>query len=305
MSHTYESPLVGSMHKYSDGYGYGQRYPTSRNQCTLPVSIPIYRHLPLTERYLNHTKSSPQILLGDKADKRQADQIVYTTNGEIGKFYIDSEPKAVKLLKKNTHILRNILDSYEKPFDVATTTIKDLSSVKLGNLSTSILTERSIGSLKSIEKQNKVIGNTSHYTVSPTAFPKLDSSSGSMNGNVISNVSNRDGDGSGYNSSNTTKEKGNIDMKELKSNSNNINDINYNNRNNHNIYQSKGEDFDNKKTLYLSTLKKLDNYFDNSYRRDLVAATIPPGSEQLQRWTAASNDFCAQSSKQWTLKLRK
>lgn len=300
--------------------GYGQRYPTSRNQSTLPVSIPDHRFVPLTERYINHTKSSPQILFGDKADKRNADQIIYTTSGEIGKFYIDSEPKAVKLLKKNTHTLRAILNSQEKPFNIATSTIKDLSSVKLGNLSTSILTERSICSLQSIDKQNKLIGNTPHYTVSPTSFPKLDSSSASMANNYNStnnsamNGSGGSSSGGGGSGLNKTS-RGNNDSARGGDNGDTYRD-DYNN-NTGNTKQLKGSssssnsksNYDevnqDKKTLYLSTLKNLDSYFDNPYRRDLIAATIPPGSEQLQRWTAASNDFCAQSSKQWTLKLRK
>lgn len=211
-------------------------------------------------------------------------------------------------MKKNTHTLRAILDSQEKPFDIATTTIKDLSSVKLGNLSTSILTERSICSLQSIEKQNKLIGNTPHYTVSPTSFPMLDSSSGSMannyngssgsTGGVGLNRTSRgydNGDNDGYTARTTKQLKGNINS----SSSNNISRGNDNDSRNNNQF------IQDNKTLYLTTLKNLDSYFDNPYRRDLVAATIPPGSEQLQRWTAASNDICAQSSKQWTLKLRK
>lgn len=213
-------------------------------------------------------------------------------------------------MKKNTHTLRAILDSQEKPFDIATSTIKDLSSVKLGNLSTSILTERSICSLQSIEKQNKLIGNTPHYTVSPTSFPILDSSSGSMANNYNGSggstggvelnrtsrgYDNRDRDG--YNARTT--------MKQLKESINSSSSNNIRRENDNDSRNNNNQFIQDNKTLYLSTLKNLDSYFDNPYRRDLVAATIPPGSEQLQRWTAASNDICAQSSKQWTLKLRK
>lgn len=169
--------------------------------------------------------------------------------------------------------------------------------------------------MQSIEKQNKLIGNTPHYTVSPTSFPILDSSSGSMANNyngVMNGSYESTGDGGGLNRTSRGYDNGDRDgyttgtTKQLKrslnsSSSNNIrrgNDSRDNNGSNNQIIQ------DNK-TLYLSTLKNLDSYFDNPYRRDLVAATIPPGSEQLQRWTAASNDICAQSSKQWTLKLRK
>jgi hypothetical protein len=124
------------------------------------------------------------------------------------------------------------------------------------------------------------------------------------NYNGVMNGSNGStGDGGGLNRTSRGYDNGDRDgyttrtTKQLKGSLYSSSSREYNGSNNQIIQDNK--------TLYLSTLKNLDSYFDNPYRRDLVAATIPPGSEQLQRWTAASNDICAQSSKQWTLKLRK
>lgn len=124
----------------------------------------------------------------------------------------------------------------------------------------------------------------------------MNGSSGSPGG-VGLNRTSRDRDG--YTNGTTKQLKESINS----SSSNNIR--RGNDSRNNNDSRINNQLIQDNKTLYLSTLKNLDSYFDNPYRRDLVAATIPPGSEQLQRWTAASNDICAQSSKQWTLKLRK
>lgn len=155
-----------------------------------------------------------------------------------------------------------------------------------------------------------MIGNTPHYTVSPTSFPTLDSSSGSMannynsTNNVVMSV-NGGSTGGGGGLNRTSREGDNGDTYRDGKNTNNTKQWKGSSSSNSNKYINYNQVNQEKNTLYLSTLKNLDSYFDNPYRRDLVAATIPPGSEQLQRWTAASNDFCAQSSKQWTLKLRK
>lgn len=123
MSSDNSKPLVGSCHKFSDGYGlfrvvynvkhlqlpilhfidylagYGQRYLTSRNQPTLPRSVPLQRHPPKSERFLRATTSTQQIGTDARAERRNADQIRMQTSGEIGSFYIDAESEAVKLGK--------------------------------------------------------------------------------------------------------------------------------------------------------------------------------------------------------------
>lgn len=83
---------------------------TSRNTLTLPCSVPIIRHPPPTERFLRVT--SPTKLIGDdhRAEKRNADQIVYQTSGEIGRFYIDPESQGAKLGKKPLQPIRRTLE---------------------------------------------------------------------------------------------------------------------------------------------------------------------------------------------------
>lgn len=79
--------------------GYGQRYLTSRNQPTLPRSVPLQRHPPKSDRFLRVTSSTHQIGTDARAERRNADQIRMQTSGEIGSFYIDAESEAVKLGK--------------------------------------------------------------------------------------------------------------------------------------------------------------------------------------------------------------
>lgn len=76
--------LVGSMHKHTNGYGFGARVPTSRNIPTYPVSVPEYRRPPLTP---DSTMSSlNRNLRGHAANVRHAHQIEYQTSGDWGKF---------------------------------------------------------------------------------------------------------------------------------------------------------------------------------------------------------------------------
>lgn len=79
--------------------GYGQRYLTSRNQPTLPRSVPLQRHPPKSDRFLRVTSSTHQIGTDARAERRNADQIRMQTSGEIGSFYIDADSEAVKLGK--------------------------------------------------------------------------------------------------------------------------------------------------------------------------------------------------------------
>lgn len=123
-----DKPFTGSMHKFSDGYGmnfffnyrfilsftiitigYGVRYLTSRNQPTVPSSVPMIRHEPLSDRYLRVTSCTKIISNDFQSQKRNADQIKFQTSGEIGKFYVDSESEGLKVCRK-THIFptRNV-----------------------------------------------------------------------------------------------------------------------------------------------------------------------------------------------------
>ena len=53
----------------------------------------------MSDRFTRVTSSTQLIGIGDRADRRNADQIRFQTSGEVGKFYIDAEPEAVKLGK--------------------------------------------------------------------------------------------------------------------------------------------------------------------------------------------------------------
>lgn len=77
--------------------GYGQRYLTSRNAPTLPCSVPVLRHPPLSDRYNRVTAPTRLIGTDARAERRNADQIMLQTSGEVGRFYVDPEPEAVKL----------------------------------------------------------------------------------------------------------------------------------------------------------------------------------------------------------------
>lgn len=104
------------MHQLTDGYGFflaqsiilfcllgfilsgiGARFLTARNQPTAPASIPQYRHVPLTDRFVNGMKSTVQIHTDERSLHRNADQIVRQTSGDYGKYHIDTESSVVRL----------------------------------------------------------------------------------------------------------------------------------------------------------------------------------------------------------------
>ncbi len=93
-------PLVGSQHIYSDGYGYGMRYPTERNQMTHPANVPQFRHPPDSERYLAGIKSTQMIKKDDRSIHRNAEQIVFQTSGEVGLHFHGIEPEPLKLNRR-------------------------------------------------------------------------------------------------------------------------------------------------------------------------------------------------------------
>lgn len=80
--------------------GYGARYPTERNQMTLPAAVPKFRHVPDSERYKRVTSSTVLIKRDEGALKRNAEQIVFQTSGEIGRFTLGIEPENLRILKK-------------------------------------------------------------------------------------------------------------------------------------------------------------------------------------------------------------
>jgi hypothetical protein len=82
----------GSVHRFSNGYGRGLRVKTERNKMTLPPSIPKYRYPP--EDDPNYFKSTKHEIVGDKAFKRLADQMIHQESGQWGSFLLKDQPTA-------------------------------------------------------------------------------------------------------------------------------------------------------------------------------------------------------------------
>ena len=78
--------LLGSIHTFTPGYGYGARVPTVRNQQTLPASIPKYRYAPVSQKDINMCKTVEIDMSGPKSIKRHQDQMTLQTSGEYGRF---------------------------------------------------------------------------------------------------------------------------------------------------------------------------------------------------------------------------
>jgi len=70
---------------------------TSRNQQTLPASIPQFRHSPPTERFLQTTTCTKLVRNDEAGIRRNADQIVRQTSGEYGKYLIEPDSSAIRL----------------------------------------------------------------------------------------------------------------------------------------------------------------------------------------------------------------
>jgi hypothetical protein len=80
--------------------GYGARCPTFRNQMTLPANVPKYRMPPDTDRFLAGARSTVRVKHDDRAMKRQAEQMVRLTSGEIGSHYLNKRADYVRLNSK-------------------------------------------------------------------------------------------------------------------------------------------------------------------------------------------------------------
>lgn len=96
--------------------GYGIRFPTERNQMTLPSNVPLYRKPPDTERFLAGTRPTQMIKKDDKAIQRNAQQLVFQTSGEIGAFHYGLEKSDVEKWNKKPLSQQTILaNTYVKP----------------------------------------------------------------------------------------------------------------------------------------------------------------------------------------------
>lgn len=88
---------------------------------SLPHSVPKYRHLPDTSRFKADTTCAilPSTMMGDKAERRNADQIAKQTSGEYGKFLVDHHHRSEKLnLGKSQHKLNEMSGKFK--FDIST-----------------------------------------------------------------------------------------------------------------------------------------------------------------------------------------
>lgn len=86
--------LRGSIHRWSQGYGYGGVVPTPRNTPT-PSTVPQYRYSEDTRPFA--PTSSVIIAKDDKSIRRNAQQLFYQTSGDYGKFLLDIQPERVRL----------------------------------------------------------------------------------------------------------------------------------------------------------------------------------------------------------------
>eukprot|EP01041_Mallomonas_annulata_P002706 gene2706-5328_t len=75
--------MIGSMHRFIDGYGYGTRVETSRNIAG-PRAVPKYRYPPSIEDDMQKTRSMPCRLVGAAAERRTEENRARLTSGQYG-----------------------------------------------------------------------------------------------------------------------------------------------------------------------------------------------------------------------------
>jgi hypothetical protein len=159
--------LVGSIHRLSDGYGYGARIPTERNLPTFPQSVPKYRHPPEEP----NPKSKPRQLVpsGEKGFERHAAQIVFQESGQYGRHYLfkDSEPVSI-----NTQPLRKDLLNTD-PYQTLVRTRFGGDSSRKGSSRTEESTARSQASTGRIDS-SRIQNNfgTEGYSGTRTLYPQ-------------------------------------------------------------------------------------------------------------------------------------
>lgn len=77
--------MVGSCHRHANGYGYGTRVPTARNNPG-PPSVPKYHKYPDFEKPMTGSRSRDLGMTGPRADMRHAVSLAHQTSGDYGKF---------------------------------------------------------------------------------------------------------------------------------------------------------------------------------------------------------------------------
>lgn len=69
--------------------------------------MPLYRHPPDTDRFIRGMQSTQVIKTGDRALRRNAEQIALQTSGEIGLHYCGIEPEAIRMNRKPLPVSRS------------------------------------------------------------------------------------------------------------------------------------------------------------------------------------------------------
>jgi len=260
-------PLVGSQHINSDGYGYGMRYPTERNQMTHPANVPQFRHPPDSERFLAGTKSTQIIKKDDRSIHRNAEQIVYQTSGEVGLHFHGIEPEPLKLNRRplkhaklyhppipSTFTTSSLNPNYQLP----TQTISNQAPPTNSNNATATnnpMPETTLGTGRSSRLTETARTARSEWSDAPNSYRS-------------NPQTNRD----------------------------------YKNQNSNFATTTFSQTSDNR---YVQTLQSLDTAFARRSRRDLFQASLPPKPQYELVWLATANDRAAQQSKPWAGKLRR
>lgn len=107
--------LAGSMHKLSDGYGYGARIPTHRNKPTFPITVPTHRYP--QQQPDSKQQSTKLIMIDARAQLRHNDQLKHQSSGEWGRFFFDTSTEAIRL---NSQPLKSITTT-QRPHTVIVT----------------------------------------------------------------------------------------------------------------------------------------------------------------------------------------
>lgn len=261
-------PLVGSQHIYTSGYGYGMRYPTERNQMTLPANVPQFRHPPDSERFLAGIRSTQIIKKDDRSIHRNAEQIVFQTTGEIGLHFHGIEPEPLKL---NRRPLKHP-KLYHSPVPSSFTTTSLNPHYQLpSNTSSSNL---------QMSGSNNVNSNKPNTSNNPQ-----DTMIGTGRSRMIDTARTGRSEWSDAPSSYRSNPQTNRDYNFTGNDTSNFNSTS-----------------DNR---YLQTLQTLDSGFARRSRRDLLQASLPPKPQYEMVWLATANDRAAQQSKPWAGKLRR
>lgn len=121
--------------------GYGKRYPTERNQMSVPANVPKYRHLPDSADFVKGSSSTKVIKTDDNALTRNAQSIVFQTSGDYGKHYLGIDPPVLKLQKTGISPAQTI--SRQSPWKPENFRAAASDVTARSDISESLMTDRS------------------------------------------------------------------------------------------------------------------------------------------------------------------